>query len=81
MGQLDMSDLMIPMLKACVKMLEGCKPDKVDCARTILSEIITDLEKVPIYATRGSLATGPAVGASSEVDEDLDPEALAAKEE
>jgi len=37
--------MLIPMLKAINKMLEGCKPDKVQCASEVLSELIQHLEK------------------------------------
>ena len=36
--------MIIPMLKAIHKMLEGAKPEKVECARDVLGELIEHLE-------------------------------------
>lgn len=61
--------MIIPMLKAIHKMLDGAKPEKVECARDVLGELIEHLEvKIP----EGVVYTG---------DPELDPEAQEAQRE
>lgn len=67
--------MLVPMLKMAVKMLDGCNKDKIDCARTILEEIIVSMEKKPAPTYGSFPSPGPIQ------DDDLDPEAMAAKEE
>ena len=69
------------MLKAVVVMLDGCNKDKVECAKTILGELIIELEKEPVkkqYLTRSTILGQQSVDV---VDEELDAEAIAAKME
>lgn len=61
--------MLVPMLKAIHKMLEGAKPEKVECARDVLGELIEHLEvKIP-------------PGVIYHPDDDLDPEAQQAQQE
>ena len=70
-----MSDqMLVPMLKASVAMLEGCKPDKVECAKVILNQVIESLSVKPTEVYYRKISDAP-------LDEELDPEAIAAKEE
>lgn len=71
--------MLIPMLKATIQMLDGCNKDKVECAKSILQELVIELEKEP---KKKVYYVGPGSSASlGVVDEELDPEAIAAKEE
>lgn len=66
--------MLIPMLKAIHKMLEGADKAKVECASTVLGELITHLET---HVPAGAVYDGP----RSYIDKELDPEAVDAQKE
>lgn len=72
--------MLIPMLKMALRMLDGCNKDKIDCAKNILEEIIKDMESRKTQ-TYYSVKTEADVVLDGNNDIDLDPEALAAKED
>lgn len=70
--------MLVNMLKAIDKMLEGAKPEKVECAKEVLVELIDHLEKGESVTINNSPIT---VMKKDEIFTYLDPEAVAAKNE
>ena len=71
--------MLIPMLKAVVKMLEDSKEPKVVCAKNVLTEIITSQD--PIKLMEDEDKRNLSLLNEHKVDNDLDKEARAAQEE
>lgn len=72
--------MIVPILRSCIVMLEEGNKDKVFCARALLVELVKELEKEPtvVYKSKRTVA---GMEAGPYDDSDLDPEAIAAKEE
>jgi hypothetical protein len=72
----------IPFLKSAMAMLDGCNKDKVECAKILLGELVKAMEAEPAKVKVGCRANHHEQEREIvSVDDELDPQAIAAKEE